>query len=338
MLALLLALWLAPGAVISGQQPQLARIGNDVFVVVARDAQVGVLRSRDEGRSFTEATPIAVTGRMSAGMHRGPRVAATRSVVLVSFIAGIQGGGTDGDVLLYRSVDGGATWAQPAIINDVPAAAREGLHGMAARDDGLAVITWLDLRAKGTRLYGAVSRDHGATWSSDVLIYESPEGSICECCHPSVATNQIGVTVMFRNSLAGARDLYVTRSADGRSFSAAEKQGTGTWTLNACPMDGGGIGLTPAGPATVWRREGDIFLTTPGVAEQRLGTGRDPSLALAPSGVDVAWTTPEGVRLWRGAGSILLGPGRFPAVVAFPGHTLAAWEHQGQIVTKVVVR
>ena len=112
MLTLILALLLAASSGIAGQQPQLARLENDVFLVVARDAQVGVLRSRDAGRSFTEATPIAVPGKMSTGMHRGPRVVATRSVLLVSLIAGTQGGGKDGDVLLYRSIDAGASWTK----------------------------------------------------------------------------------------------------------------------------------------------------------------------------------------------------------------------------------
>lgn len=339
MLTFLLALIVASTTGIAGQQPQLAHERDRVYLVVAREGQVGVLRSRDAGRSFVEATPIAVAGRMSAGMHRGPRVAVTRSSVLVTVIAGARGGGKDGDVILYRSTDEGATWAAPVVVNDVPAAAREGLHGMAATADGLVVLTWLDLREKGTRLYGAVSRDHGASWSPDALVYASPERAICECCHPSVAADPAGgVAVMFRNHLAGARDLYVTRSQDGRMFSAAQKQGTGTWMLEACPMDGGGVTLGPAGTSSVWRRQDGIFLTTPDRPEQRLGTGRDPAIAAWASGVDVAWTSAQGIALHRGAASIDLGPGKAAALLAFPSHTLVAWEQQGQVVTKVVVR
>lgn len=46
------------------------------------------------------------------------------------------------------------------MINDVPAAAREGMHGFAASDAGVVAVAWLDLRQKGTRVYVAVSRDH----------------------------------------------------------------------------------------------------------------------------------------------------------------------------------
>lgn len=338
MLAAFLALFVAGVVAIPGQQPQLARDGDRVFMAVARGGTVGVLHSEDAGRSFTEASPITVEGRMSAGMHRGPRIAVTRTAVLVTLITGAAGGGKDGDVVLYRSRDGARTWDAPVIVNDVPAAAREGLHAMSATAEGLVVVSWLDLRATGTRLYGAMSRDHGATWSNDVLIYESPDGTICECCHPSIATNGTEMAVMFRNSIGGSRDLYVTHSTDGRTFAAAQKQGTGTWRLQACPMDGGGLVMGAGGTSTVWRRETDIFLTTAGTPERRLGTGRDPAIAAAPSGLDVAWTAPEGVQLWRGGAPLLLGPGKFPSLLGFARHTLVAWEQQGQVVTKVVPR
>jgi uncharacterized protein YfiM (DUF2279 family) len=330
---------LAAAVTIPGQQPQLAHEGNRTFLVAAHEQRVVVRRSENGGRTFRNATPIAVDGRMAAGMHRGPRVAVTRTAVLVAVIAGAQGGGKDGDVVLYRSADDGASWSAPVVVNDVAGAAREGLHGMAASPEGLVVITWLDLREKGTHLYGAVSRDHGQTWSPDTLIYGSPGGSICECCHPSVAASTTsGVAVMFRNHVAGARDLYVTRSTDGILFTPAEKQGSGTWHLNACPMDGGGIVLSASGVSSVWRREDGIFLSTPGVPERRIGVGRDPVIAAGPSGLDLAWTTADGILLQRGTTTRLVGAGKAATLLAFPAHTLLAWEQQGQVVTTVVPR
>ena len=69
------------------------------------------------------------------------------------------------------------------------------------------------------------------------------------------------VHVMFRNSIGGNRDMYVTSSADGgKSFSQATKLGSGTWTLDACPMDGGMLAAGPDGAIdTVWRRDGNIY-------------------------------------------------------------------------------
>ena len=48
---------------------------------------------------------------------------------------------------------------------------------------------------------------------------------------------------MCRNKLGGSRDLYTLRLRDGRAAGPAVKQGEGTWKLDACPMDGGGIAV-----------------------------------------------------------------------------------------------
>ena len=339
MLLTLLAFLIGVGPAVIGQQPQLARDGNRTFLVVARDRQVAILRSTDAGRSFHEATPIKVEGHMAAGMHRGPRVVVTPTAVLVAVVAGAQGGGKDGDVVLYRSTDEGAHWSKPVIINDVPAAAREGLHGMAATPDGLVMLTWLDLRDTGTRLYGAVSRDHGATWSADTLVYASPDQTICQCCHPSVVADATaGVAVMFRNHIAGSRDMYVTRSTDGRTFTPAEKQGKGTWKLEACPMDGGSLVLGAGGVSSVWRRDNTIYVAMNEGPERQIGSGRDPVMSVGPGVVDIAWTTPDGIFLKRGTENRLIGAGKFAALLAFPQHSLLAWEQQGKVVTQVVPR
>ncbi len=57
------------------------------------------------------------------------------------------------------------------------------------------MVFWLDLREKGTVLYASKSMDHGETWSKNILVYRSPDGSICECCHPSI----IAVTIPYKS-------------------------------------------------------------------------------------------------------------------------------------------
>jgi hypothetical protein len=338
MLTLLIATLIATSLTIPGTQPQLAHEGARVFLAVARGTHVAILRSSDAGRTFLDATPIVPAGRMAAGMRRGPRIAVTSSAVLVSLIAGPQGAGKDGDVVLYRSTDQGATWEPGVIVNDVPAAACEGLHGMAASPDGLVVVTWLDLRETSTRVYAAISRDHGVTWQPDVLAAASPDGAVCECCHPSVALDGQSMAIMFRNHLQGARDMHVTRSTDGRAFTAPVKLGTGTWPLQACPMDGGAVALTGKGVTSTWRRQDRVYLSTPLEPERLVGIGRDPVLALGPGGVDLAWTTRDGIMLQRDTTTRLVGPGTFASIAAFDGHTLVAAERSGQVVVQVVPR
>ena len=326
-----------------GQQPRLAARGDQVFLTFARDNTIQVLRSTDGGQTFGEPVAVPVTGKMAAGMRRGPRIAATGSALLITGVIGARGGGADGDVLLYRSTDDGRTWSAPVTINDVAGSAREGMHGMAANAAGTVVVTWLDLREKGTRIYAAVSRDHGATWSADTLVYQSPTGSVCECCHPSAAVSDDGrVAIMFRNHIGGNRDMYVarSRSRDAVTFEPAVKLGNGTWALEACPMDGGELALGADEVTTAWRREDGIFVATPGTPERRIGTGRDPAMAMAVTGakVDVAWSGADGLVLMRGDDSQTLGPGRFPVLLAFERYTLVAWEQQGLVQVRRIPR
>ncbi|MBI1791756.1 MAG: exo-alpha-sialidase, partial [Acidobacteria bacterium] len=255
--ALLLAVHIAPGgANLEYRQPQLAADSRMVALTFGSGHAVYFAASFDQGKTFSAPVKVAEAGKMALGRHRGPRIALTPSSIVISAVVGEKGGGADGDVLAWRSIDGGKSWSAGVPVNDVPAAAREGLHAMAA-GGGVVFATWLDLRSKGTRLYGAHSKDGGATWSANVLVYESPEGKICECCHPSAMVDSKGVIyAMWRNNLAGSRDMYVARSTDGgHTFSRAEKAGTGTWVLNACPMDGGGLALGPDGKVvSAWRR------------------------------------------------------------------------------------
>lgn len=329
--------WLAmaPAASWTGQQPQLATDGTTIFLAFARENGIAVLQSRD-GKSFSEQSTIAVRGKMSAGMRRGPRIAATGRAIVVSAIAGDKGGGADGDVVLFRSTDGGRTWAPSTVINDVAGSAREGMHGMAANRRGVVAIAWLDLRERGTRLFAAISRDHGATWTRDVLVYASPSGSVCECCHPTVAVDERGmIAIMFRNQIDGYRDMYIARSRDGASFEPAVKLGSGTWLLNACPMDGGDLELTANGAVAVWRREESVYLSDAATPERRLGPGRDAVVAVAGLRRDIAWSSPEGILLQSADRIRNLGPGRFPVLLAFPRFTVIAWEDKGEVKLEV---
>jgi hypothetical protein len=145
---------------------------------------------------------------------------------------------------------------------------------------------------------------------------------------------------MWRNWLAGSRDMYLARSRDGVNFSKAEKLGTGTWQLNACPMDGGGIAISQNRIVTAWRREHEIFLATPGEEEVGIAEGVDVAIAAAADGVYAIWSTPTGVRaLLPGKKEpVALAPrGAFPNIVVLPnGHALAAWENDGKIQIQAV--
>jgi hypothetical protein len=321
------------------QQPQVAvDAKGGIHVVYGVGNAVRYCRSTDGGRSFSEPLDLPSAPTIALGMRRGPRIAVTKAAICVSMIGGEQGKGRDGDLLVVRSTDGGKHWADPAAINDVAGSAREGLHAMAAGPGGQLACAWLDLRNRNTEVMGATSSDGGKTWGKNVLVYNSPQGSVCECCHPSMAFDPRGnLFVQWRNSLDGARDMYVAQSSDGgKAFGKAARLGTSSWTLNACPMDGGAIATFPNGKlATVWRRDKNVLLAVLNEKqEKQLGPGEQPSVAATVDGLYIVWLTK------RGAAVQLLMPGRDspielaphandPVVAAGPGGrgpVVAAWE------------
>lgn len=326
------------------QQPQVAVDGKGaIHVVFGVGDEIRYCRSDDGGKSFAKPIALPTVHAMSLGMRRGPRVAITDSAICVTAIGGKQGKGRDGDLLALRSTDGGKTWTGPVAVNDAADAAREGLHAMAAGPKGSICCAWLDLRNRETEVMASVSTDGGKAWGKNTLVYRSPDGSVCECCHPSVAFDSQGrIFVQWRNSLAGARDMYVASSNDrGKTFGKAAKLGNGSWPLDACPMDGGAIAATAPGKvATAWRREKSIFLLLDGQREERrLGVGEQPWIASTAEGPFVVWLKK------RGEAALLLPPDSTspvelaahaydPVIASGPngrGPVVAVWEtHEGK--------
>ncbi|MEX1230417.1 MAG: sialidase family protein [Planctomycetaceae bacterium] len=319
------------------RQPQIAvDAKGTVHVVYGVGNRVRYRRSFNGGKEFAQPVDLPVTQVISLGMRRGPRIAVSKNSVCVTVIGGPQGKGRDGDVLAFQSTDGGENWNNPVKVNDVDASAREGLHAMAADAKGNLYCAWLDLRRDRSEVMAAASTDGGRTWTKNVLVYRSPDGSVCECCHPSIATDDEGrVHVFWRNSLAGARDMYFATSVDGgKSFGAAVKMGSGSWPLEACPMDGGAIAARGDRIVSVWRRERSIFFVDGKRDEKQLGIGEQPWIALAEKGPFIIWLKK------RGDAAYLLTPGSDspiqlsphaadPVIATGPngrGPVVAAWE------------
>jgi hypothetical protein len=333
---LLMAEWTAP----EGRQPQVAASGNLVSVAYGRGNEVLVTSSEDGAQNWSSPVALPEHGVLSLGMLRGPRIVREGNVVLVSAIAGARGKGADGDLWLWRSEDGGKSWSAGVKLNDIEGAAREGLHAMAG-GGGKVYAVWLDLRAKGTKLMGTMSEDGGKTWSANRVVYASPGGSICECCHPSLTVDGKGQAwMMFRNSLEGRRDMYVQAWEGGE----ARKLGLGEWVLNACPMDGGmAVVDGKSGKVfSVWRREKKIFAAWDGAAEVELGEGKHPvawqvawqGASQGKDGMRVVWMEGAGLRNKTG---VLAAEGAYPAVAALQdGRALLAYEAQGQIQFRVL--
>jgi len=344
LISLVMSLAIGPmGPDAPAREPQLAVKGAIVVLAFGAGHSIYFTQSVDSGKTFGPPVKVAESAVIPLTRHRGPRVAFAGEAIVITAVTGktpaegahAHGLPSDGNLIAWRSIDGGKTWSSGITVNDVPGAATEGLHGLAADDRGHLFAAWLDKRGQGTKLYGSRSNDGGLTWSSNALIYASPDGTICECCHPSVAFDSQGkILVMWRNWLAGSRDMYLTTSSSGDRFSAPQKLGDGTWKLNACPMDGGGIAVSPSGVVTAWRRDHSVFLDRPGEPEVEIGQGTDVAITAGKMGTYAIWSNSTGIELLapgeprpRSLGN----KGSFPTIAALPTGVIAAWESDGKI-------
>jgi len=349
-LTAMLALNLGPmGPDAPAREPQLAASGSTVALTFGAGAAIYFTVSHDSGRTFSAPVKVEQASNVLLTHHRGPRIAISGKTMVISAVASktaspddhAHAAGPDGDLFVWRSTDGGKTWSHAIRVNDVPNAPNEGLHTLAADAKGNLFAAWLDHRSHhGAALYGARSADSGATWSKNFLVYKSPDGTICECCHPSSAFTPDGeLLVMWRNWLDGSRDMYLARSRAGAAFSPAEKLGMGTWKLKGCPMDGGGVVISRQRVFTAWRREGTVYLAEPGVPEIALGQGKDLAVAGGPKGAYVAWVSASTIQLRApdAAPVTLSNDGAFPAItVLSDGAVMAAWQEGDGIATRRV--
>ena len=287
----------------------------------------------DGGESFSAPVKVADVSRLALGLRRGPRIVAGDGVLIITAISH-----DGGNLLSWRSIDNGESWHDAVQVNDRPRVAREGLHAMAISPEGAVFCTWLDLRNDGTEIFGSLSTDGGRTWGENHLVYRSPSGSVCECCHPAATYDPKGdLHVMWRNSLDGARDLYWASSTDdGKTFTKAQKLGEGTWPLDRCPMDGGWLAATGDGQlTTVWQRDKHVYRTD-SVSEEEtlLGPGIQPWVTATREGTVVVWlssrpgdlwlATPDDSRPRRLAGGVTDPVVASPAFTAGP--VVVVWE------------
>ena len=313
--------------------PNIARDNSGyLHLVYAREDSLLYSFSSDEGKKFSPPEIIAIIHGLSAAAMRGPQIACSEQGLVVT------ANNHAGDIFCFsRGKD--LHWKRSGKVNDVDTVARENLMALAA-DKNLTYAIWLDLRGGYNAIYGSASRDGGKTWSKNMLIYASPDSSVCDCCKPSVAVRENKVYVMFRNWLGGNRDLYLIESDDGgRSFGIATKLGNGSWPLNGCPMDGGFLSLDIKGTVqTVWMRNGKIYSCIPGKSEFALGEGRHCTVESAGDEFVYAWIENNHVVLLNSKNQKLdLGPGDLPQIRSMGGKRLiCVWSNGENIQCQII--
>lgn len=323
---------LAQTKLAAGEQPQMTvDRGGTVRVVFGQADKIFYSQSTDSGKTFSTPALVGVVNEMHLGMTRGPQLATSTKYSIVTAID------KAGNIHCFRLTHKTGKWEQIGNVNDLDGSAPEGLMGIAADENNNFYAVWLDLRQGGKNNICFSTLEGKSGWKENVLVYTSPDSHVCQCCKPSVAASANTVTIMFRNWLKGSRDLYLITSSDkGNTFSEAQKLGNGTWPLEGCPMDGGGLVIDENLEIhTAWQRQGEVFYDDPGQAELRIGEGRSVGL----SGNIITWEKGSDlmIRPMMNGETRKIGEGTALKVQALsPATLLAVWEKEGQIVYRVL--
>jgi len=316
-----------------GQMPNMViDKSNTIHIVYGRGDSIMYISSKN-GVNYNSPSLVAVLPKLMASAMRGPQIASTQNGLVITACT------NDGNIYCYKGGPPGK-WTQIKRINDASESAKEALMALSA-DDMRVYAVWLGVSgAKGQNIYGSESADGGKTWTKNILVYTSPDGTVCECCKPSVAVKGKNVFVMFRNFIGGNRDLYLIKSTNGgQTFEQPVKLGKGSWKLNGCPMDGGGLVVSKDGnPQTVWRREGKIYASTTGTVEKEIGEGKGCSMETLNNKVLYSWSADGHIIVMKPDGTkINPGKGKLPLVKALNARqVICVWENEKEIFGRVI--
>jgi hypothetical protein len=272
---------------IKGQQPNVAVDSRGIVRLAYGDGEkIYCITSSTNGATFSKPALVGQIAGMHLGHSRGPQIASSKNYSLITAID------KAGNIHSYKLNHSSNKWSKSGNTNDKNGMAVEGLMALTADNEDNFYAVWLDIRSdKKNNIFFSSINGKSAKWSKNLMVYKSPDEHVCECCKPTIACNNNRLVIGFRNWLMGSRDIYYAVSTDkGKTFNTPKKSGTGTWRLNACPMDGGGIAINEAGiTSTAWRRNTDVYYWTENHPEQKVGTGRDVSIAQNKGNTLIAW-------------------------------------------------
>ncbi len=190
-----------------GEQPQVTKDGSGIIrLVYGNGDQIFYARSSDNGKTFNQPVLVGQVKEMHLGMTRGPQLASSRDFSILTAMD------KKGNIHSFRLTHSTETWKKTGNVNDLDASAPEGLMSIAADEKNNFYAVWLDLREDRKNNICFSSLGGKGSWSKNQFAYKSPESHVCECCKPSIAVKGGQITIMFRNWLQGARDLYLVTS------------------------------------------------------------------------------------------------------------------------------
>ena len=318
-----------------GKQPEIALDSKGVVrVVFGRNDSIFCSSSTDKGLSFSLPTLVGHLSKMHLGMSRGPQLASSLHYSIITAMD------EKGNISWFLLDHAKGKWINKGFVNDQKGSAPEGLMGLSADDQDHFYAVWLDIRLqkKNNICFSSLSTKEWK-WTANKFIYRSPEGHTCECCKPNIAVLGNHVAVMFRNWLKGSRDTYLTESTNGGgTFTNPEKLGMGTWKLNGCPMDGGGVAIDEHNQVlTTWQREGIVYYCKPHEKEISIDKGRIGSIAASKGKIICCYQNSNEIRMkdMINGKDQTIAKGSFVKSIVLPTQSiLFVWEQDQRIEFK----
>jgi cysteine-rich repeat protein len=286
---------------------------------------------------FAPPTALNTNAATDSGADRRPRLATDGAGTWIAVWSSNDtlGGtkGTDSDILFARSVDDGASWSAPAVLNSSATTDVRGDQNpdIATDGSGTWVVVWDTNDSQGDTIgtdgdiLSSRSTDDGLTWSplTPVNLAATDSGADVE---PRIATNGTGTWVVVWESTdqlpAGTgndRDIASARSLDGGVTWSAPVPANTTATTDSKGDFAPHIATDGNMFITVWRTQDTLG--------GQLGGGDNVLLARSTDGV--TWMPPQLLK----TNAETDGGDDFEPTIASdaPGHWLAAWRSQNPV-------
>lgn len=268
-----------------------AEVDSDGVIHVAymKEDNVLYVRSRDEGRTFSE--PVRVNteeGFASGGRFRGPDLAVGSDgrIHVVWYNAGYQQKRPHEEwgVMYARLEKGAHAFEKSRNLNRKPS----DNFSLAADGKGNVAVIWM---AGG--VFANLSSDGGKTFSPPQDLKVDP----CECCGSRAIYAADGtLSVLYRDKTDDLRDTNIASLSPGSTNWSNREISTAPWPINACPMTGSFLHQSASGLAAAWETRNQVYFALldgakgKPVETRAAENGRYPVILTSASGEKlVAW-------------------------------------------------
>ncbi len=251
-----------PGAM----APRLRALGSELLLtwiepVASSNAQGRAKRhrvrfSRLAEATWTPATTISEGAEIVANWADAPSAMRGGDGALVASWAEKSGDKAYAyDVVLGRSVDGGASWKRLGLAHDDGTASEHGFVSLVPEANGVRAF-WLDGRLTASKdaggHAGSMTLRTGLVSSDGVPRSELVDSRTCDCCGTSAVATSRGPLVAYRDrSETEVRDIAVVRRGGGDWGPPRPLHDDG-WIVPGCPVNGPMLAVEGDRVAAAW--------------------------------------------------------------------------------------